>query len=147
MTGRQRRKASSSKGRGTAPSEIAPGVFLGNWDDALTFAGSRFCVLDEAPAEMPASTHVRIYDEEHDRADVESLDRIVSAMETARAKGRPVLVYCGHGVYRSPLAAAWFLKRTQGLTLDEAYERIAAVRPKAKPASKWLGNVSDLERA
>ena len=130
-----------------SPSEFAPGVFVGTWDDAAKFEGARFCVLDDAPADMPPSTHVRIYDEAHDRADPKALERVVAAMRTARDAGKPVLVYCGQGMYRSPLAAAWYLKRTEGISLGEAYQRVQAVRPKAKLASKWLGNFSEIDRA
>lgn len=130
-----------------SPSQIAPGVFVGNWDDAVKFEGSRFCVLDEAPAEMPPSTHVRIYDEEKDRADSKALDRVAASMKAAHDAGKPVLVYCGQGIYRSPLAAAWYLKRTEGVSIQEAYKRVLAVRPKAKPAATWLGNYSEIDRA
>lgn len=147
MTATKRTPRASAPRTAKTPNEIAPGVFLGNWDDAVKFVGTRFCVLDDAPEEMPPSTHVRIYDEKADRADVNGLDRVVAGMKAARAKGDPVLVYCGHGIYRSPLAAAWYLKRTERVSLDEAYRRITALRPKAKPAAGWLGNVAELNRA
>jgi protein-tyrosine phosphatase len=90
---------------------------------------------------------VRIYDEEADRADPKSLDRVADAIAAARARGEPVLVFCGHGIRRSPLAAAWYLHRTEGISLDAAYDRIRAVRPKVEPARKWAGNADALERA
>jgi protein-tyrosine phosphatase len=93
---------------------------------------------------MPSATHVPIYNEKEDRADRKNLDRVADAMKTARAKGTPVLVFCGHGKYRSPLAGAWYLHRAEGVPLDEAYSRVRAARPKAHRALDWIGNLEDL---
>jgi protein-tyrosine phosphatase len=128
-------------------SEISPGIYVGGWSEAAAFEGTKFCVLDEAPEGMPDSTHIPIYDESTGRADPKSLDRLAAGVSEAHAKGEPVLIFCGHGVRRSPLAAAWYLRRAQGITLTEAYERIRAVRPKVEPARAWLGNASELEQA
>ena len=130
-----------------SPSEFTPGVFVGNWEDAQQFEGARFCVLDAAPEDMPAATHIQIYHEDGDRADPKALDRLAKAMSAARANGEPVLVFCHKGLYRSPLGAVWFLHRSEGLTLDQAAERVQAVRPKAKAPSSWVGNYVDLLRA
>lgn len=129
------------------PSEIAPGVFVGGWKEALGFEGTRFCVLDEAPEDAPAATHIPIYDEQVGLANAKNLDRLAEAMRRARSKGKPVLVFCGHGVRRSALAGVWYLRRTEGLSLDEAYERVRAVRPQIEHAREWVRNAGDLERA
>ena len=128
----------------SATSEVAEGVYVGGWNDALKFEGSRFCVLDDLPDDMPPGVHVPVYDSTRDRAIRENLDRVVREMATARAKGRPVLVYCGHGIRRSPLAAAWYLHREEGLELDEAYARIRKVRPRVETAGEWIGDTSNL---
>jgi protein-tyrosine phosphatase len=128
-----------------SPQEIAPGVFLGGWNDALKFTGTKFCVLDEIPEDMPPATHVPIYDETTDAPNVPNLDRLAAAMNSAQQAKKPVLVFCGHGVRRSPLAAAWYLHRYHNLSLDEAYDRIRAVRPKVETAQEWIGNWKKLE--
>jgi protein-tyrosine phosphatase len=138
-------RARKSTSRPNSPAEIAPGVFVGGWKDAVSFSGSRFCVLDEAPDDMPPATHIPIYDDVTDRAIVTNLDKIADAMEVARSKGEPVLVFCGHGVRRSPLAAAWYLHRIRKLPLDRAYERIRSVRPKVERAQDWIGHPENLE--
>lgn len=143
----KRAKTSRAAKSTTTPSEVAPGVFVGNWEDAVRFEGARFCVLDEAPADMPPATHVPIYTEATDRASPKELDRLAAAMQRSHEKGEPVLVFCHQGLYRSPLGAAWYLHRSEGLTLDQAYDRIRSVRPRAKPASGWLGNYAEIERA
>jgi hypothetical protein len=144
MPSKKTKSASRAKPATKNPSEIAPGVYVGNWEDALAFEGVRFCVLDEAPAGMPSGTHVAIYNESVDRADRKNLDRLANAMNAARAKGAPVLVFCGHGMYRSPLGGAWYLHRTEGVSLDEAYARVRAARPKAHRTLDWVGNLDEL---
>jgi hypothetical protein len=139
--------ATRTKARPSSPAEFSPGVFVGGWKDALRFEGSRFCVLDEAPEDMPPATHVPIYDGATDRAIPQNLDALARQMRDARSHGQPVLVFCGHGVRRSPLAAAWYLRRTEGLTLGEAYERVRAVRPKIEEAREWVGDTTNLEHA
>jgi protein-tyrosine phosphatase len=130
--------------RRKGPSEIAPDVFVGGWNDAIAFEGTRFCVLDEAPDDMPAATHVSIYDDNVGRAIVPHLNELAAAVAAARARGEPVLLFCGHGVRRSPLAGAWYLHRAEKLTLDQAYDRIQAVRPKVERAVEWVGDPKDL---
>jgi Dual specificity phosphatase, catalytic domain len=136
-------KPSSAKG----PSEIAPGVFVGGWKDAAQFEGTRFCVLDEPPEEMPVGSHVPIYREPEGRAIPKNLDRLAVAIGAARGKGERVLVFCGHGVRRGPLAGAWYLHRTEGLTLDEAFEQVRSARPQAEPPRSWIVDPRDLDGA
>jgi protein-tyrosine phosphatase len=138
-------KAPSAKRSVPSPQEIAPGVFLGGWTDALRFTGKRFCVLDDAPEDMPPATHVPIYDEATDAPIVPNLNRLAAEMASARHAHEPVLVFCGHGVRRSPLAAAWYLHRYERVSLDQAYARIRSVRPKVETAQEWIGNWKKLE--
>lgn len=141
-TSRVRSKAKTTT---KSPSEIAPGVFVGGWNDALRFVGAKFCVLDDAPDDMPAATHVPIYNRATDQADTANLSRLARLIREARTKGEPVLVFCGHGVRRSPLGGAWYLHTTEGISLDAAYDRICAIRPRVEPAREWIGNHSSLE--
>jgi protein-tyrosine phosphatase len=128
-----------------SPQEIVPGVFLGGWKDALTFSGRRFCVLDEAPEDMPPATHIPIYDEGKDAPLVPNLDRLAAEVHAARRANEPVLVFCGHGVRRSPLGVAWYLHRYEKLPLAQAYAHIRSVRPKVETASEWIGHCQPLE--
>jgi protein-tyrosine phosphatase len=123
-----------------SPQEVAPAVFLGGWKDAERFEGVRFCALDEAPDDMPEGTHIPVYDGAADTPRVENLDRLAREAHAAHASGKPVLIFCGHGVRRSPLAAAWYLHRYEHLTLDAAYDRIQAVRPQVERAKQWIGH-------
>lgn len=123
---------------GSGASEVLPGVFVGGWKDAVNFEGARFCVLDEPEADAPADAQRAIYDGATAKAIPKNLDQIAALAGTARDSGRPVLFFCGHGIRRGPLAAAWFLHRHEGMSLDAAYEKIAAVRPKIERPSEWI---------
>jgi hypothetical protein len=132
--------------RTTNASEIAPGVFVGGWGDALGFRGQRICVLDEPPgAEAPANVHLPVYDGGRDAPIMANLERIVELVAAARGQGEPVLLFCGHGVRRGPLAGAWYLHRRERIPLQEAYRRIRAVRPRVELAGKWIGHPEILE--
>ena len=141
MTGaRARRKIPRTAQRSNA-SEIYPGVFVGGWSDAPGFRGRRLCVLDEVPnGELPAEAHIPIYDEKTDRPLLSNLERAAQWVEDARSQGEPVLLFCGHGVRRGSLAGAWYLHRHEGVSLDAAYDRVRAVRPKIQHAKEWVGN-------
>ena len=145
MNAKKEPRAKPPRSRPSGASEVTSGVFVGGWKDALKFDGARFCVLDQAPDDMPPATHIPIYDEATDGAIVPNLDRLAREIAAARAKGQPVLVFCGHGVRRSPLGAAWYLHRAENLPLDRAYDRIRAVRPKVESARDWLGSTAGLE--
>jgi dual specificity protein phosphatase-like protein len=141
------KKPRKAPSRANGPSEIAPGVFVGGWNDALKFEGARFCVLDDAPEDRPPSAHVQIYEESNDRAIPANLDRLAADVRAAHGRGQPVLMFCGHGIRRSPLAGAWYLHRAEGLPLAKAYERIRAVRPKIEEAREWIGHPDNLDTA
>ena len=127
-------------------SEIAPGIFVGGWRDAERFEGARICVLDDMPDEtLDGMAHVPVYREALDQPLRENLDRIVTMVEAARGRHEPVMLFCGHGVRRSPLAAAWYLHRHEGIPLAVAYERIESVRPQVERVELWVGDPSPLE--
>ena len=134
-----------SKGPAPLSSEVAAGIFVGGWKDAQRFAGTRICVREEAPDGMPEAIHLPIYDEATGRAIRPNLDKVADEIGKARAAGGPVLVFCGHGIRRSPLAVAWYLHRTEALSLDAAIERIRRVRPQVEPPRAWLGDPTSLD--
>jgi len=127
------------------PSEIAPGIFVGGWKEALAFHGTRFCVLDEAPPEMPPATHIPLYDGGKDAVIRKNLDRLADSVRKASAGGEPVLIFCGMGVRRGALGGAWYLHRTEGIPLEEAYAKVRAARPQIEDAGTWVGDTSGLD--
>jgi hypothetical protein len=144
MGGKGRATNGPGAPRARAGSEIVPGLFVGGSAEAARFSGTKICVLDHAPAGTEFSAHVPIYDAATDRVLPEALDRVSQLIADAQKRGEPVLVFCGHGVRRSPLSVAWHLRRTQQLSLDEAYARLRAVRPIVEDARDWVGDPTGL---
>lgn len=130
--------------RAGGASEVAPGLFVGGWGDAAGFDGIRFCVLDEVPEGLPEVTHVPVFDGRAGATLRPKLDRLAEEIGRARATGRPVLVFCAHGVRRSPLAVAWYLHRSERIPLDEAVARVRAARPRVEPPAAWLNDPASL---
>ena len=147
MTSGSRKSAKNPSSHPDAPSEVAPGVFVGGWKDAPRFEGMRFSVRDEGEDDRSASAHIPVYDAGNDRAIRENLDRVARAIEQARGEGKRVLVFCGHGIRRSPLAVAWYLHLAEGLSLEAAYARIRSARPAIEEAKEWIGDTSNLRSA
>ncbi len=131
--------------RTDGPTEVVPGIYVGGWKESLGFVGTRFCVLDEAPEGFPPARHFPVYDSRADSANLVNLEQLADAIAAARANGEPVLVFCGHGVRRSPLGVAWYLHRVEKLTLDEAYDRLRAVRPWIERGRDWIGHPENLD--
>jgi histidinol-phosphate aminotransferase len=66
------------------------------------------------------------------------LDAIARTIDVYLAQGKRVVVHCGEGVERAPLAVAWWLHRRQGLSLDEAYQVVRNARPQACDRQEWI---------
>ncbi len=69
---------------------------------------------------------------------VEYMDEIAALIERLVVTQYSVVVHCGAGVERSPLAVAWWLHRRRGLNLDQAYAQIQAARPEAQDRRTWI---------
>ncbi len=143
MTARVRSKP-NPRPKATGPGEVAEGVFVGAWSDATGFVGRRFCVLDELPADAPADAGFTIYDDSQGAANLANLDRLADRISAARREGQPVLVFCGHGVRRGPLGAAWYVHRSERIPLDAAFERVRAVRPQTEEPREWMDHPESL---
>lgn len=136
-------------------SEIVPGLYVGSLEDAVYWAKSRPLVQliyvheDLAPGvgPLPESTlHLPFLtpaDSANLSADVERLEAIAEKVDGILNCGRGVLIHCGTGVERAPLAAAWFLYRRRGMSLDDAYELIRSARPFIADRRDWLGSKLD----
>ena len=129
-------------------SEIIENLFLGDYGDAQKWAENRLgviiCVLTERPPLLLQGTiwrpilDVDSADDSQNRASLEKLELASEAIEEGLKNGRRVLVHCGMGVDRSPLALAWFLRSKRGMELDEAYELIKSKRPIIVSPVDWL---------
>src|SRR5271167_3481316 len=116
-------------------SEIIPGLFVGDLQDAKKFDGTIISVLPDVPQdEPPQAIHMPFLAE-----GVVTLDRTAALIDDELAQGRRVLVHCEEGCERAPLVVAWFLKTRRGQTLDEAYALLKSARPIVVDRRRWLG--------
>lgn len=66
------------------------------------------------------------------------MDGITMVINALVNNDKKVVVHCYAGVERSPLTVAWWISRTQHLTIDEAYQRVKAARPEAQDRRHWV---------
>jgi protein-tyrosine phosphatase len=135
--------------------QIEEHVFLGDATDALSWGGRTICVLESRPVNEPAmaicmpilkhivnsATHQLQLQTMPDGALQADLDMLsVVANLIARLVGRKedVLVHCGSGVERSPLAIVWFLHEYRGMSIEEAYKLVRQKRPEVADRRIWL---------
>lgn len=126
-------------------SRILPDLYVGDGADCASWPHMRICVheggCDRGCLQMPilhavAPTDRRVREPEM-RASRESLERIAAMYESSRMAG-PVLIHCGAGIERSPLAAAYILVTRYGMTWDAAYALIVHARPMVQNRMNWL---------
>lgn len=115
--------------------EIIENLFVGDMIDARSdFDGLIICVLEEKPFdEPPNATWIPFLAE-----GLRSLEITAEIIDGALGGGRAVLVHCGAGSERAPLAVAWYLHRRRGITLDEAYALLKSRRPIVQDRRFWL---------
>jgi hypothetical protein len=126
------------RGSGCNASRIVPGLYIGGWRDAATFAGFRISVLDPGERGVPCELQLAIFADGDDAALPARLDEVADRIARARAEGHPVLIFCGQGARRSVLATAWYLTRREGQPFAEAIAMIRRARPRAESPLTWL---------
>jgi protein-tyrosine phosphatase len=127
--------------------EILPNLFLGDLTDAKRWQGFAITVLEYRPPELPTNVaHIPIVDT-NNHADTNlddvrvlfvQLEALVTVVDAAMARGEKVLVSCGQGMERSPLAVAWYLFRRKGMTVQDAYRLVKEKRPQVIERLGWL---------
>ena len=115
--------------------EIIDNLFVGDAGDAQSgFDGLIICVIAEKPAgEPPEALWLPLMSD-----NLGNLDAIAAAIDGALERDRPVLVHCGGGSERAPLAVAWFLNRRRAMPLEAAYSLLKRRRPIVKDRRAWL---------
>ena len=125
--------------------EILPNLFLGDLVDAKRWQGFAITVLEYRPPELPTNVvHIPIVntnglpgsDEVH--VLFAQLEALVTVVDAAMARGEKVLVSCGQGMERSPLAVVWYLFRRKGMSVEEAYRLVRERRPQVIEHLEWL---------
>jgi protein-tyrosine phosphatase len=139
--------------------EVVPGLWVsgyGEWTDAVYDEDKWLvvCVLENCEQEgfkryepIPHTKHYPLLrGEQMDNgyyatrfpASKQALDQVASEIAMGLREGRNVLVHCGAGVERSPLAIAWYLSKSMGINVDAAYDIIRRVRPNVFDRQSWL---------
>lgn len=136
--------------------EIAPDVWCGRWEAADWIVATQqprwaiVCVLEQPRDEdrrpeticQPALVYRKGAGgpgaPENWVATRESLDAIADTIDEQLERGNRVLVHCGIGAERSPMAVAWWLARGRGVDLDRAYQWIGAMRPGVIDRRSWM---------
>lgn len=119
-------------------SEVIHNLYVcGMYEWPAEFAGLLVCVLEDRPIEEPTkAVHVPILDD-NGKAVIKQLD-IVSDIIAAHIQHGPVVIHCGAGIERSPLAVVWYLHRERGLSFAEAYAFVMAKRSVVQDRMGWL---------
>jgi protein-tyrosine phosphatase len=71
-------------------------------------------------------------------ANVRVLDDFADHVDKLLSEGEKVLVHCGMGVERSPLAVVWYLHRKKGMSIVEAYRYVMKRRSVVADRTLWL---------
>jgi len=114
------------------PREVLPGIWAGNLDGArysdTDFAVISLCRLGEPFGHEVQRMAYLADDEFNTELDV-VLEDVLSDMAALRAEGRRLLVHCHGGASRTGLILRAWLRRTEGLSADEATAEVASRWP------------------
>jgi ADP-ribosyl-[dinitrogen reductase] hydrolase len=131
------------------PVEVAPGVHAANRAGARHvddgWAVVSLCRIDDA-MRRPVRREVYLVDRDHPHNPALSqvLDDTLAAIAAFRAEGREVLVHCHGGRSRTAFVLAAWLMQSQGLSKDDAWDRLCEVWPLAVDWTPSFGEL--LER-
>jgi len=120
-------------------SHILENLYLGSLEDALN-APPDFvivCVLEYQPSNEPPGAY-RFPFLEGGVANVKVLDDFADLVDKLLSEGEKVLVHCGMGVERSPLAVVWYLHKKKGMSIPEAYRYVMNRRSVVADRTVWL---------
>lgn len=119
--------------------EILPFLYLGDLQDAVSWRGFCVNVLEtRSPSLPPSVVHVSIFDPVESRAIFGRLEQVADLIDPALKRRERVLVSCGQGIERSPLAVVWYLFRKKGMSVSAAYALVREKRPIVQERLEWL---------
>lgn len=133
--------------------KIFDGLYLGDWNDALSFDGEIICVMQEILSIEPKNAYwipiIRTSgrlnnDELIDDQDVEvfalkhQLMLVTQIVNDNLEKKKDTLIHCMAGIERSPLAVVYCVRRFMNLGWDEAYDYVKDKRPEVANRLEWL---------
>nr|WP_276975929.1 dual specificity protein phosphatase [Ferrimicrobium acidiphilum] len=135
--------------------QITDNLYLGDYGDSEKWLtnklGRVICVMTEEldPLEkdriwlpildMDCRDHT--IDDIKCKANVKALEAVSNSITMLISNGERVLVHCGMGKDRSPLAVAWYLHKENGISLTAAYEQVKAKRSIVQPHLNWVPSI------
>ena len=118
--------------------EILPRLWVGPASSCDAAPNGTRCVCVLEGPHSPRCLHMPILGSDG-KADPVLLGKVALTIDTLWQPNRPtLLVHCGAGVERSPLAVAWWLVYRFSYTFDEAYAWIKRQRPVAEDRRSWI---------
>ena len=146
--GQARVSASTKKQRGGGQlTEVAPRLFVGNWRaaadaDVIAKHGIQSIISCAGkPGCIPGVSYYRMAC--RDEMEDESLSGILApgaeTIDSCVRSGQSVLVHCRAGHHRSPAVTVAYLVRYRALSLAEALDHVALLRPAARPERRFRG--------
>ena len=135
--------------------KIIHDIWVGDLEDAKVWEGPLICVLETLPDIEPDHAFWvpiiknRLEKVEHKESDYtyheyvdhaipQQLDLVASLMDIILASDEDVLVHCGAGQERSPLAVTWYLHKKWNIPIEEAFAKVKEKRPQALNRIYWL---------
>ena len=140
--------------------KICNRVFLGDAQDAKNWGGRILCVLENRPPDEPPHAiiipilrlvhnkvanqmQLQTRDDGQIHADVRMLDIVADVINLSVARGEDILVHCGAGIERGPLAVAWYLHKYKDMSIEDAYKMIKSMRKETADRSVWLSKLAN----
>lgn len=122
--------------------EVFPGLYVGGMEDARHFAGVTIAVHEDAKSAEASDYHFPFMEGlRGDEGFVASRYMLEAVRHVARhyvKRGDPVLIHCGAGIERAPLAAVWYLHHWENMTVNAAYDLVCEKRPQVQRRKHWL---------
>lgn len=133
-------------------SEVLPYLCIGSYgaaenleylrDKGVTHA---ICLLEQPPESIAALSLLCLPMSDHGDSDLNLLlTTAFPFIESARASGARVLIFCALGVNRSAALAAAYLRRALRCSPEEALSRVVAVRPFVSLHEGYLSQLDQL---
>ena len=139
---------------------IIHNIWVGDLEDALVWDGNLLCVLETRPEKEPKrALHIPIltlkwektFMKDKDGNDTNyqisgfvdkalpvQLDAVAHVIQNHVDAKEKLLLHCGAGMERSPLALTWYLHTRMGLTLEDAFKLVKEKRPQAENRLEWI---------
>jgi hypothetical protein len=120
---------------------VLPRVAITDWEGGLSAKRLNHYVINvageissDANAKIPVEPELDVH---QTRKTVDHVANLID--KVLQETDRKVVVHCAMGMERSVLCVAWYMHKYLGISIDEAYQQIGAVRPIAADRRHWVG--------